>query len=86
MSWRCANTGSPCAGLIHQLLIYIGMDDGAGTADCPSSGQSEVQMLLVHDAEAVYTPAREQRRRNLLLAGQPLHSMASYDACILPNS
>jgi hypothetical protein len=52
------------------------MDEDAGMAECPSNGQSEVQMLLVHDAAAVYAPAPERRRRNLLLAGQTLPTNA----------
>lgn len=59
------------------------MVEAAGMAECPSSGQSEVQLLLVHDAEAVYTPAWEQRHRNILLAGRTSNLVQSSEACVL---
>ena len=53
------------------------MNEGSDMSECPVGGQSEVEMLLVHDAEAVHTPAWEQRHRNLLLAGRTLSSSAT---------
>jgi hypothetical protein len=74
--------------MLIQLLSdeVMSMIEGAGMADCPADGQSEVQMLLVHDAEAVYTPVPERRKRNLLLAGWTPDPAPGYDNCLSPRS
>jgi hypothetical protein len=39
------------------------------TSDNDADDESDLRMVLVHDADAVYAPEQELRCRNLLLAG-----------------